>query len=1235
MFGTLRVIAGIILVLNISGCLDDITGEKNSGRTSQARPYFNKSGVPFVDNADLSPNAVKQVDPDGDKICSPGYQDHKACNPGAGADNCPLVFNEFQNDLDGDQIGDLCDDDDDGDKIPDTTDCAPLDSTVFISAMIYEDPDGDGISSGPGEERCVGETAPAFYTFVKSEIDDNCPAIPNPDQLNSDVSSANPDELGDACDPDDDNDTIPDGPDNCPLVANLNQEDFDLDLIGDACDLDDDNDGTPDALDCARLNKDLAIFGTFYIDADRDGYGKINPNTAPETTPPELVQACQNNTFEMGGNQYVSNSSDPNDQNAQIRPDDIDGDGFPNTIDCAPGPAPGSELKWRSIAHYADPDNDGITAQTSINFCIGNTPEPGYKLTKSPAADNCPINANANQADFDGDSLGDICDDDDDGDGISDTLDCKNFDITKFQIKNVFLDSDLDQFTTGESVPFCVGNESFPREIAGKNYAPTRSASDDNCPDISNTDQANIDGDLFGDACDSDKDGDGTPNVNDCDEVNPNINVMMTYYIDQDGDTFGNPIPITSPTTSPANFCPNLLPTDFSFVSNNTDPDDNDINAIPGDNDSDGVANYLDCAPDDPTKSMEYDLYRDADKDGLTVGEVALPAHCEDKNLSFPFDYLGSYYYTTKSPIDDNCPNHANADQADLDGDLIGNLCDADLDGDGVGNALPFPTNEDADNCDYVANSDQTDSDSDGIGDACDSQDGNIEVQSVSSFKGASQTLSIGGCPYTDVSNNCVVPSGTSIEDDLRLVLNRPIADSANRDGIYFRGITNCRVSSFTKAIDSSLSNGSEFRFTPGKPVPTGGEPFIDFDYFEIQDLKDSDNALFKPIKIFYEDRGGIQTCDCNPEGFACADDADLDGFADSLDNCPLDFNPNQLDSDGDTIGDVCDDNPVAAPNSIPLNEMTAAESYKGFSGGLFPGSVNELPSTHAHTIAGDSFASQVISLNNSGDPKSFSRGGRKVLLSIGMSNTSQEFSPFVDLVNQAKLSLLVSPSVVAVNGAQGGHTAICFDGIEDGACELQTGGDSDADTYSVIRDRLASQNLDQKQVQAVWLKLANKEPSIPLSTPGADGAAGEADAIALQRSLGNTIRKLKIEYPNLKTVFLSSRIYAGYSTSTLNPEPYAYESGYSVKWLIEAQINQMNGQGIDEISGSLDYNDGTAPWISWGPYLWGDETTWKPEDFQQDGTHPSDTGALKVAARLFEFFSTSRFTSDWFLFSF
>jgi hypothetical protein len=57
-----------------------------------------------------------------------------------------------------------------------------------------------------------------------------------------------------------DDDGVCDRVDNCPECANPSQVDFDLDGLGDACDPDDDNDGDPDKTDPAPYNASVSSF---------------------------------------------------------------------------------------------------------------------------------------------------------------------------------------------------------------------------------------------------------------------------------------------------------------------------------------------------------------------------------------------------------------------------------------------------------------------------------------------------------------------------------------------------------------------------------------------------------------------------------------------------------------------------------------------------------------------------------------------------------------------------------------------------------------------------------------------------------------------------------------------------------------------------------------------------------------------------------------------------------------
>ena len=103
---------------------------------------------------------------------------------------------------------------------------------------------------------------------------------------------------------------------------------------------------------------------------------------------------------------------------------------------------------------------------------------------------------------------------------------------------------------------------------------------------------------------------------------------------------------------------------------------------------------------------------------------------------------------------------------------------------------------------------------------------------------------------------------------------------------------------------------------------------------------------------------------------------------------------------------------------------------------------------------------------------------------------------------------------------------------------------------------RLRQAGVTAEQVQVAWVKQARANPA----------ALGEfpRHAEALKDDLAVIIRKLKARFPNLRLVYLSSRIYAGYAATPLNPEPYAYESAFAVRRLIRDQIKGEPGLNHD-----------------------------------------------------------------------
>ena len=290
-----------------------------------------------------------------------------------------------------------------------------------------------------------------------------------------------------------------------------------------------------------------------------------------------------------------------------------------------------------------------------------------------------------------------------------------------------------------------------------------------------------------------------------------------------------------------------------------------------------------------------------------------------------------------------------------------------------------------------------------------------------------------------------------------------------------------------------------------------------------------------------------------------------------------------------------------------PLDEL-GANKYHGYVGGLYPGGQNARP--REHEAAGLMLAAQVVPLDPEGKPDP---AGKIVLLSVGMSSTYRTSEGFQSLLAEYDRK---NPQLVFVNGAQGGMTSEI----------IQNPGDGDRGSmyWAGVDERLKQAGVTRAQVQAIWIKQANI----------AKGEGFPKYARNLQATLARTVEIFPQRFPNAKLVYVSSRYYGGFATTSLNPEPYAYESGFAVKWLIEEQIKGSPAMNYDTSKVAA-----KSVWLSWGPYLWAngpskrsaDGLSWVRADFVEDGTHPSATGQGKVALLLLDFFKGDSTTRGWF----
>ncbi len=298
-------------------------------------------------------------------------------------DNCVLIANTGQWDKDKDGIGNECDDDIDGDGFSNEEEKQRGSLAWNASSIPVEGVDSD-LDGVPDQiDNCTDVSNQGQWDKdndgIGNECDDDIDGDGVLNQIELDLgtkvwdrlSFPNIDQLDDS-----DLDGVVDSIDNCINVSNQGQWDKDNDGIGNACDDDIDGDGFTNAEEELALTKvwDSSSFPS--EDGDEDG-----------------VADSLDNCPEISNTQQLNFDQDEQGDACDL---DDDNDSFDDQFELEHGTNPFDVLSFPLTV--LDTDEDGIVDDE----------------------DNCIDSANIEQADFDEDGLGDVCDDDDDNDSYSD-----------------------------------------------------------------------------------------------------------------------------------------------------------------------------------------------------------------------------------------------------------------------------------------------------------------------------------------------------------------------------------------------------------------------------------------------------------------------------------------------------------------------------------------------------------------------------------------------------------------------------------------------------------------------------------------------------------------------------------------------------------------------------------------------------------------------------------------------
>lgn len=392
--------------------------------------------------------------------------------------------------------------------------------------------------------------------------------------------------------PDQDEDGLHDLEDNCINISNADQNDFDGDLIGDACDSDDDNDSISDELELAHGLNPLDASDASG-DLDNDGFDNrtealLGSNLDDDTSIPEALSSYVED-FENGWPAGIySNAPDlpwtlVNEGDASATAfsssyfdDESKQSSFSFTAFFKAGTmsftakelggyayrydlnvyVDDEHVRWAST--YSDWQTNSfdideglhtIKFVVSADYLYGNESDSSILIDNltfgadadhdgvADPIDNCPENSNRWQDDSDNDGIGDACDidpydQDSDGDGYGDVVDnCP--DVANPDQAN------LDDDYLGDA---CDDSDDRPSDVDGDGVWDYY----DNCIDVANPDQLDADWDWVGDACDDDSDNDGISDQQEAlyDFLDPLD--ASDALLDQDGDGVPNAFEINS-----------------------------------------------------------------------------------------------------------------------------------------------------------------------------------------------------------------------------------------------------------------------------------------------------------------------------------------------------------------------------------------------------------------------------------------------------------------------------------------------------------------------------------------------------------------------------------------------------------------------------------------------------------------------------------------------------------------